>query len=409
MRTPGVGIVITGLGVVSGPDGGVDALARTLSGAEMPATAVDRSKGYHLADSARRAVLTGDLDLSTWVPPGVARRMSRPSRLAVAAARMALAEAGLAGKVEGPRTGIVMSTAFGAVESTEQILEAVRLEGPQGASPFVFAESVANAAAGQVAIDTRARGPNLTIVQREAGALTALGRGAALITSGRCDCVIAGSVDQMPPVLHALLDRFGALARPGNGMHEVARPFDRRRMGFVAAEGAVVLVLERADQARARGVQARARLRAFGSGFDTTAPRIGWGTGHQTLAAALARTLARAGVAACTITHVVCGASGSVAGDRLEGLTLRRLWGDEELPPVLTPKAFVGQYGGGFVASAVLAAAGGTFGPTPGFTDEDPEIGVRPHAGGSLPPASPSLVTTCASGGSAAWLLLDRA
>jgi len=407
--TAGCSVVVTGLGVVCGTDSGADALARTLLGAAMPVADVDRSQGYHLENSARHAVLTAGLDLSPWLSPALARRMSTPSRLAVAATRMAFIDAGLSHEEECPRTGIVMATAFGSVQSTEQILDGVRRDGPQGASPFVFAESVANAAAGQVAIDTKAHGPNLTIVQREAGALTAVGRGAALVASGCCDRVIVGNVDQIPPVLHALLDRFGALARAGAGRREMARPFDHERSGFVAAEGAAVLIMETEDRARARGARVRARLRGSGGAFDATAPRIGWGKGEAALAAAIARTLTRAGVAVSDITQVVSGASGAVAGDRLEGLTLRRLWADADLPPVLAPKAHLGQFGGGFLAAAVLAAAGGDFGPTPGFSVEDPVIGLRPHGGGWLPPAAPSLVTSFASGGSAAWLLLEQA
>lgn len=404
----GHGISVTGLGVVSGPDGGLAPLMARLRDGEAATSAINRRQGYHLEESARLAVLADGVDLSMWVSSAVARRMSRPSRLAVAAARMALVDAGLGESIEGSRTGVVMSTAFGAVESTEKILEAVRLEGPLAASPFMFAESVANAAAGQVAIDAKARGPNITIVQREAGVLTAVGRGAALVSSGRCDRVIVGSVDEMPPVLHALLDRFDALARPGDAGGEIARPFDRARTGFVAAEGAAVLILEREDLARARGARVRARVRAFASAFDHTAPRIGWGRDHASLSSALSTMLRRAGVATSDLTHIVSGASGAVVGDRLEAKTLKGAWRGTLLPPVLTPKAWVGQYGGGFLAASILAAEGAVFGPTPGFTSEDPEIGVRPHGGGALPSTALSLITALASGGAAAWLILEQ-
>jgi 3-oxoacyl-[acyl-carrier-protein] synthase II len=327
--------------------------------------------------------------------------------MAVAAARMARADAGLLDGDVSPLTGVVMATAFGPVRSTEQILDSLRRDGPLGASPFIFAESVANAAAGQVAIDAGAHGPNLTVLQREAGALTAVGRGAALLASGACERVIVGNVDQMSPVLHALLDRFGALARAPRDEDELARPFDRRRNGFIAAEGAVVLILENEDDAQARGARPKARLRGFGSRFDGTAPRNGWGGGDLPLAGAIERTLAGAGVAAADITQIVSGAPGALAADRLEALILRRLWPDSERPAVLTPKAHIGQYGGGFLAAAILAAGGGWFGPPPGFEEVDPELNVRPHPGGWLDPASPSLVTSFASGGSAAWLLLE--
>ena len=173
MSRAGIRVVVTGLGVIAGPDVGVESVGRSLTAATMRATEVDRRSGYHADGASQLAVLATDVDLTPWLSPATARRMSRPSRMAVAAARMALQDAGLAGAAGGARTGVVMSTAFGAVETTEQILSSLRRDGPQAASPFLFAESVANAAAGQVAIDAKAQGPNLTIVQREADSLSA--------------------------------------------------------------------------------------------------------------------------------------------------------------------------------------------------------------------------------------------
>ncbi|MGZ5429198.1 MAG: beta-ketoacyl synthase N-terminal-like domain-containing protein, partial [Thermoanaerobaculia bacterium] len=222
-------VVVSGLGVVAGSSCGWNQLADALQTSTMQCSEVDRSAGYHEAGAARLAVLTRGLDLSAWISPAMGRRMSPPSRLAVAAARMALEDAGLVGAVAGPRATVVMASAFSAVAFTERLLRAVFLEGPEAVSPFTFTESVANAAAAQIAIANQARGANITIVQKEAGILTAVGRGAAEVASGRADWALVGGVEEMPPILHALLDRFESLARPGDAGGEVARPFDRKR------------------------------------------------------------------------------------------------------------------------------------------------------------------------------------
>src|SRR6185436_3682331 len=73
--------------------------------------------------------------------------------------------------------------------------------------------------------------------------------------------------------------------------------------------------------------------------------------------------------------------SGSKGGDRLEALLLRSLWNGDALPPVATPKAVTGEYGGGHLGAAVLAAAGSPLGPAPGFGEPDPELGIVPHDG----------------------------
>jgi len=405
---PGAPVVVTGLGVV-GSSCGAEQLAQAMRSSTIRCTEVDRRDGYHLADSARMAFLTSGVDLSSWVPPAAGRRMSPPSKLAVSAARMALDDTGLGGDGGGPRTAVVMSGAFGAIQFTERLLRTAFLEGPEMVSPFTFTESVANAAAAQIAIATKAMGTNLTIVQREAGILTAVGRGAAEVAAGRADRALVGGVEEMPPILHALLDRFGALARPGSPGGEVARPFDRRRSGFVAAEGAVVVVLEREDHARSRGATIRAKVRGFASAFDRSAPRIGWGHGHVCLARALRDLIAGVDLEPRDVGRIVSGASGSVEGDRLEAFTLREAWGDARLPPILTPKGVTGEYGGGFLASAVLAASGQATACAAGFSEPDAELQVVPYCNGRLEPAAHTLVTSLASGGAASWLLFEVA
>jgi 3-oxoacyl-(acyl-carrier-protein) synthase len=398
--------VVTGVGVVGSFGCGLTALAEALRASRPVLSEVDRSAGYHLPESARTAALIGGADLTAWVPPASARRMSPPSKLAVAAARMATAEAG--GDEEAGLTEVVLATAFGPASFTERLLRGILAEGPETASPFLFTECVANAPAAQVAIAGRARGPNITVTQREAGPLLALGRAAADVATGSVARALAGGVDESPPLVHALLDRYRALSRPGADGGEAARPFDRRRSGFCLGEGATVLVVEDEAAARTRGARILSRVRAWGSAFDPSASRVSWGRGHEPLARAARRMLDRAGLAPSDIDLIVSGASGSVAGDRLESATLHALWGEAPLPPVLAPKSVTGEYGGAQLAAAILATAGAEFGPTAGFEAFDPELRVIPHAGGPLPVPRRVLVTSLAGGGAAAWIVLER-
>jgi 3-oxoacyl-[acyl-carrier-protein] synthase II len=345
--------------------------------------------------------------LGNWLSSGESRRMSPPSKLAVVAARMALRCAGLTG-AEGDETAVVVATAFGPSSTTEALLKQILCEGPESASPSLFMESVANAPAAQIAIAARARGPSLTICQREAGPLIAAGRAATEVACGRARRVLAGSVDEMTPLLHALLGRFGALALPGPDGAEAARPFDRRRDGFLAGEGATLVVLEGEEDLAQRGGRALARLLGWGSAFDPTAPVTGWGSGAGTLARGLLRVLHRAGIRPRDVDLIVSGASGSRAGDRLEAQVLLEAWGGSPLPPVVAPKSVLGEYGGGILGAAVLAAAGSSFGPTAGFAEVDPELGIAPHDGSPLPAPEIVLVTSLAAGGAGAWVVLGR-
>jgi len=402
-------IGIAGLGVVSAAGIGKQALESLLARGRPTLTEIDRSDGYHPEPAATRACLVGRFPSSDWIPPLVARRMSPPSRFAVVAARLSLEDAALPLPAEADeQTGVVMATAFGATSYSQRLLDQILDEGPQAASPAVFAECVANAPAAQIAIHCRASGGNHTICGREAGELLAVARAGTEIAHGRARRVLAGAVEEMVPVLHASLDRFGALARPSDDGPEVARPFDRERNGFLAAEGATVLVLESREELERRAAEVPVWLRGWQRAFDATAPRAGWGRGVERLARALARGLERCGLSTADIDTIVSGASGSVAGDRLEAHVLRRAWRDAPLPPVVAPKSVVGEYGGGLLAAAVLVASGAAPGPTHGFATPDPELGVVPHDGSSWPRPRRVLVSALAAGGAASWLILER-
>jgi len=401
-------VVVTGLGVVLAAGLGRDALARSLAAGSAKRSPVDLSAGYHAPGTPREAALAQDLDLSPWLPPARARRLSWPSRYAVAAAEMALADGALprAALAVAP-VAVTLATAFGTARYAEQLVRDILLQGPENASPFFFSESVANAPAAQVALAVGARGANVAVTQREAGPLQAVLLAARELRRGRSRIALAGACEEINPLVHALLGRFRALA-PAGEHGEAARPFDRRRGGITAAEGAVVLLLEREDDARARGARILARVLGGERGFDPTATPYGWGHGADVLAQRLANGLRRQGIEAASVDRVVSGASGALAGDRLEAGVLRRLFADA-LPPVLAPKGVTGEYAGGQLAAAVLAAAGEPAWRTAGFGEADPALGVVPHDGAPLPRARRVLASALAAGGAASWLLLEAA
>jgi 3-oxoacyl-(acyl-carrier-protein) synthase len=401
--------VVTGLGTI-GPYGfGREALAKALAAGKPVASEVDRGTGWHREGGSRLAALIRERDLSRWIPPAAARRMSFPSKLAVAAGKMALPDAGIETVTsEGERAGVYLATTFGPVYNTEKLLRQIFLEGAEAAQPFYFSECVANTPAAQLAIAVGARGPNVTIVQREAGPLLAVGRGAQAVREGRVDRALAGAVEEIPPLLHALLGRFGALAHEAEKLSEQPRPFDRRRNGILAGEGASLLVLEREDAARARGARTLARVRWSGAAFDATAGVTDWGEGHDALAAALRAGLETAGGVA-GVSMIVSGASGAKRGDLLEARVLKAVWGDAPLPPVMTPKAVTGEYGGGILAAGLLALEGAALAPLPEPPEIDPEIGFSPHRGAAPQDRARVLLTGLASGGAAAWLVLEKA
>jgi 3-oxoacyl-(acyl-carrier-protein) synthase len=394
-------VVVTGWGAVGPWGAGVEAVRAALERGAVPRSTVDLVAGVHRRGGARLAGPCRDADLAGLVSPAQARRMSQPSKLAVAALTLALREAGL--EKTDPlfaETGVALATAFGPSSFTEKLLQSIFHLAPDQASPAVFTESVASAAASQVALAARALGPNLTITQRESGGLQALGDAAAWIRRGRAGSMLAGAVEELTPLLHAVLGRFGALARGD----EIARPFDAARDGFFACEGSVVAMLEDRDRARARGAREVAVVRASIVAFDPTATPIDWGRGGAALGSELAAGLARQGIAPSTIELVVCGANGARRGDAAEAEALQRAF-EGALPPVVTPKGALGEYGGGHLAAAFLSLDGGSW-PAPWFATPDRALGIVPAERFAAPRRV--LVSALSAGGAAAWLVLDR-
>ena len=400
-------MVVTGLGIVEPGAFGLEEAAASFADPRPEPELVGQPEGIRSRSRSRYGLLVDRSRIGEWLPPMAARRMSVPSQFAVSAAKMALQQTKLESSEVGESTAVAIATSFSSSETTEQILRQILLDSPESISPAAFTESVANAAAAHVAITLGARGANITITQREAGLPIALARAWAELVHGRAKHVLVGATDELTPLLHTILGRAGALALPDENGVEVGRPFDARRSGWMAAEGAVVAALENESSARDRGVPILARLVGSGSGFDPLAPRNGWSASAETLLAALRDFLRRHEVEVSAINRTVSAARGSPRGDCLEAQILSGLWGEEEVPSILAPSAVSGAYGGSLLSGAILAAAGRPFGPTPGFEELDERLGVRPHDGRPLPPPELVLLVSCAAGGSAGWSLFE--
>ncbi len=396
-------ISITGVGSVSSCGAGVDEVRRNLAAGASSFSRMSHEDGYHRPGAATAVGTVDDDTLRPWLQPAKARRMGRPSKLAVAAAAMAMADAGLEGFAEDEQDDIavVTATSFGPAIFTERLLKQVFQEEPTAASPALFTESVANAPAAQIALRYRARGPNITVTQREAGPYLALHRAARLLRARKARRVLVAAVDEVSPVLHAALDRFGVLTR---SEPPLPRPYDRRRDGFVLAEGATALLLEREDDAL--GERDYGRVVVGGGAFDPRARPTGFGPDGSILAGAIEASLQRAGLAMEAFDAVVGGASGSRHGDLAEGRVLSRLLSRDV--HVVTPKAVAGECCAVALAGAVLTAASDRPAVAAGFVETDPDVGVVPYTGGewSVPRRVFSLAV--AAGGSCSWIGIER-
>ncbi|MEU2425582.1 beta-ketoacyl-[acyl-carrier-protein] synthase family protein [Streptomyces sp. NPDC007851] len=276
------------------------------------------------------------------------RRTDRCQQVALIAAREAWKHAGTP-DVERERLAVVIGTSVGGARTLLNQDAARREKGTRAVSPFTIPMMLPNGPATAVSLDLRARAGVHTPVSACAAGSEALGLAADLVAWGRADVVVAGGADAcIRPLSISGFDRIGALARRNDDPAGASRPFAADRCGFVLAEGAAALVLERADHARARGAQILGFLAGHGvtsDGHHLTAPL------RSEQARAIRHALSAADLAPADVALVSAHATGTQVGDRTEAEAITEALGPH--PAVTAIKSATGHTLG---AAGALAA-----------------------------------------------------
>jgi 3-oxoacyl-[acyl-carrier-protein] synthase II len=308
------------------------------------------------------------------------RRMDRFVQFAIVAAREAVADAGFdpAGW-DSARIGVVLGCAGGGAGTVEQQHRVLLYEAPTRVSPLLLPMQLPNMSAGQVSIDLGVTGPSLVVATACASGATAIGLARDLLTLDRCDVVIAGGSEAMiTPLVMAGFAQMGALSGRTGDPSSASRPFDQARDGFVAGEGAAVLVLERPADAQARRARVRALVAGFGATADAhhvTAPDPA-GRGCEQ---ALRTALADAQIGHDQVDHVNAHGTSTPLNDIIEAHMIDRVLGDR--PVVTSTKGVTGHMfgaaGAAEAAFSVLALEHQLVPPTANLTHLDPRISIQ--------------------------------
>lgn len=369
------GATITGIGLVTPVGDRVpdffDALCTGRSGLRRPA-------GEHpLAGILPVAGFAPQIDPASVLPPTEARWVDRFAVMAVAAADAALADAGIAvGTDADPaRTAIVVANGFGGLTLFEQQVAGYRDRGRTAVSPYLLGGMLPNMASAWIAIKHGIRGFSSATATACASGGYAVAEALRLIREGLADVVVCGGTEA--PLLPTIATTFGnarALAGGWSDPADASRPFDRRRNGFVLAEGAGVLVVERAAHAEARAAAGYADVLGWGAATDAhhvTMPRPD-GSGA---ASAIRLALADAGIAASDVDYVNAHATGTKLGDAAEARAIRTVF-DPYSPAVSSIKGVTGHLlaaaGAVEAATTALAVNRGLLPPTHNLDDPDP-------------------------------------
>ncbi|MGW1076154.1 beta-ketoacyl-[acyl-carrier-protein] synthase family protein [Streptomyces sp. NPDC002537] len=366
-------IAITGLGLLTPAGTDVGATWRgvcsgTSTAAPDPALGdVPVPLSCRVPDFDAKSLLGGDV----W-------RMDRFTRLALAAAHQAVADARLdPGVWNGARVGVVIGVGTESKDTTVPAVRKFAEHAYAAISPLTVPRSMANAAAAEICIALRAHGPSMAVTTACASGATALGVARDLLLADRCDIVLAGGAEApCHPLTSLSFSQMGALSSRVHDPQGASRPFDADRDGFVLAEGAGILVLERATDARARRVPPHAYFCGYGSSTD----------GHHYAAAhpeglgierAFRAALADARLEPADIGHINAHGTATPMNDRIEGATLSRIF-DGHPPPVTSAKGVTGHTLGAAgaieAALSVLTLRHQLIPPTANLDRLDPEI-----------------------------------
>jgi 3-oxoacyl-[acyl-carrier-protein] synthase II len=398
---------VTGLGMVTPAGIGVDDSWRRICAGESTAAYDEDLEGMPVDFTCR----VPGFDADALLGRRTAWRLDRYVHLALVAAREAIADAGLDTDEWDPtRVGVVMGNALGGIGTFEQQHNTMLSEGASKMSSMLIPMMGVNMVAGYIAIDCGAQGPNLVTTTACASGTTAIGTARDLLRTGRCDIVLAGGAEAglTRPIL-AGFTRMGALSGRVDDPSTASRPFDADRDGFVAAEGAGVLVLERVEHAEARGARIRARVSGYGASADAhhaTAPDP---TGSG-VASAIGSALADANLTPSDVDHVNAHGTSTPLNDAVEAKVLGRMFGDQ--PAVTSVKGVTGHSLGAAgaieAACAVLSIETGMVPPTANCQDPAGEVDVVRDRPRRLP-VSAAMSNSFGFGGQNAVLVLTAA
>ena len=328
-------VVVTGLGMVTPLACGVEETWKRLLDGQSGAGPITRFDTEGFATTYACEIPIGDGSDGTfnpddWMAPKEQRKVDDFILYGVAAAQMAVDDAGWTPEAEEDRlrTGVMIGSGIGGLSSIAETAVLLKERGPRRISPFFIPGALINLISGQVSIRFGFKGPNHAVVTACSTGAHAIGDAARLIQWGDAEVMIAGGAESpISPIGIGGFNACKALStkRPDEPQ-KASRPYDEDRDGFVMGEGAGVVVLEEYEHAKARGAKIYCEVVGYGMSGDAyhiTAPSEDGDGGYRSMKAALDR----AGLVPADVDYINAHGTSTMA-DTIELGAVERLMGD---------------------------------------------------------------------------------
>lgn len=319
-------VVVTGLGAVTPVGNNVSETWNSLKNGKngiAPITFFD-TEGF----KAKLAAEVKGFEPKEYLEVNEILRTDRYAQLAVAAAAQAVEDSGIEGKVEPEKFGVMFGTGIGGIGTFEVEHTKLLEKGPRRVSSLFIPMMIGNMAAGMIAIKHDCRGSAMPAVTACASGSNAIGEAVRLIRHGYAEAVIAGGAEaSITKSAVAGFVNMQALSTSENP-DEASLPFDKRRGGFVIGEGAVSLVLEEYEHAKARGARIYGEVCGYGSTCDAyhiTAPHPQARGGAQ----AMKDAMREAGYSDEDKVYINAHGTGTHMNDLIETMAIKNALGEE--------------------------------------------------------------------------------
>jgi 3-oxoacyl-[acyl-carrier-protein] synthase II len=320
-----------------------------------------------------------NFDPEVYMDRKTARNIGRYCQFALAATVQALAQSGLEPSQMAPDdVGVIISSGIGGMEEIEKSHTALMERGVRRVSPFTVPMMIADMAAGLIAMNTGAGGPNFAIVSACASSGHGLGEASEIIKRGDARAMIAGGSEAtITPLTMGAFCQIKAVSERNDEPEKACRPFDLGRDGFVMGEGAVIFVLEEMEHARARGARVLAEILGYGATADMyhfVAPHPE-GVGA---ARAMRRAIDKAGIQPEQVDYVNAHGTSTKLGDIAETKAIKSVFGEHAYRLAVSSTKSIhahllGAAGAMEAAASVLTLQNGMLPPTINLDDQDPE------------------------------------
>lgn len=368
-------VAITGMGVISPIGTGLKVFWDNLISGKSGIRKIDR---FDVSSYPCQLAAMVDYDPASEIDRREARKMDRFCQLAVVAARQAFKDAGLNGAFPPDRSGVLIGTGIGGMETFDRETRVLIEQGPSRVSPFFIPMMIANMASGRVSIDLGLRGPINTVVTACATGTNAIGDAYEIVARGDAEVMICGGTEA--PITPLALAGFSAMKALSTQNHlgpRACRPFDKLRDGFIMGEGAGILVLEDYEHAVQRGARIYAEIIGYGMSSDAyhiTAPS----PEGEGAARAMRAALAAAGLKPSDVDYVSAHGTSTPANDVNETKAIKSVLGEHAKDVMVSSvKSMIGHLLGAAGAvetiATVLALHEGIVPPTINYEEPDPE------------------------------------